>query len=224
MAFRRRAANLLGYLELREGARVLDCGWDAGFYLMVMSELWELELAGLDDDPARLRDSRSLGTAAELVEGDAQRLPFEDGSFDAVLIWEVLEHLPSDLDALEEVARVLRPGGMFAVSVPHGALSLRLGSDQPRLDRKSAAGGFGTDGSWASGPTTSGSTRQGSWLIGFERRRVRSRRWRRRPQVRPVQAFSGLRDRKAIARARTGAGAASAEYRPLLRSQNRAIR
>lgn len=119
MAFRRRVVKLLGYMELRDGTRVLDCGCGAGFYLMAMSELWNLELTGLDDDPAKLREARSHGIAAELVQGDAQRLPFEDGSFDVVLMSEVLEHLPSDQDALEEVSRVLRPGGVLAVSVPH---------------------------------------------------------------------------------------------------------
>jgi len=119
MAFRRRVPILLDYLELRDGARVLDCGCGMGFYLMVMGALWDLELVGLDADPERLRWAQEHGIRAELVEGDAQRLPFEDASFDAVLMTEVLEHLPDDAVALGEVARVLRPGGVVAVSVPH---------------------------------------------------------------------------------------------------------
>jgi len=119
MAFRRRVPILLDYLELRDGARVLDCGCGMGFYLMVMSRLWDLELVGLDMDPERLRWASEHGIEAELVEGDAQRLPFEDSSFDAVLLTEVLEHLPDDDAALSEVLRVLRPGGVLSLSVPH---------------------------------------------------------------------------------------------------------
>lgn len=124
MAFRRRVSRLLEFLELRDGARVLDCGCGMGFYLMVMGNLWSLELVGLDDDPERLRRAEQHGIQAELVHGDAQQLPFPDASFDAVLMTEVLEHLPDDAQALSEAFRVLRPGGVLAVSVPHARYPL----------------------------------------------------------------------------------------------------
>jgi SAM-dependent methyltransferase len=119
MAFRRRVPILLDFLELRDGARVLDCGCGLGFYLKVMNELWDVDLVGLDTDASRLEWARGHGIQADLVLGDAQRLPFVDASFDAVLMTEVLEHLPDDGAALAEVLRVLRPGGVVAVSVPH---------------------------------------------------------------------------------------------------------
>lgn len=119
MAFRRRVPILLDFLELRDGKRVLDCGCGMGFYLMVMSTLWNLELVGLDADVERLHCAEEHGIRAELVRGDAQRLPLADDSFDAVLMTEVLEHIPDDAAALSEVLRVLRPGGVLALSVPH---------------------------------------------------------------------------------------------------------
>ena len=50
------------------------------------------------------------------VRGDALRLPFPDGAFDKVICAEVLEHLDDDSAAMAELARVLRPGGMLAVT------------------------------------------------------------------------------------------------------------
>ena len=58
------------------------------------------------------------GGRALALLGDAHRLPFPDGAFDAVILSEVLEHIPDDRHAIAEVARILRPGGTLAVTVP----------------------------------------------------------------------------------------------------------
>ncbi|GAB17756.1 hypothetical protein GOEFS_038_00230 [Gordonia effusa NBRC 100432] len=50
--------------------------------------------------------------------GDALRLPYADDSFDVVLMSEILEHIPSDEAAISEMVRVLKPGGIAAVTVP----------------------------------------------------------------------------------------------------------
>ncbi len=55
---------------------------------------------------------------AHVVQGDALHLPFPDGAFDRVICSEVLEHIPDDLSAMRELARVLRPGGTMAITVP----------------------------------------------------------------------------------------------------------
>lgn len=52
------------------------------------------------------------------VRADALALPFADGTFDHVICAEVLEHIPADEAAIREIARVLRPGGSLAVTVP----------------------------------------------------------------------------------------------------------
>jgi SAM-dependent methyltransferase len=52
------------------------------------------------------------------VRGDAHHLPFPDSSFDRIIASEVLEHLPDDAAAVRELARVLRPGGTIAVTIP----------------------------------------------------------------------------------------------------------
>ena len=52
------------------------------------------------------------------VLADARKLPFADGSFDAVLCLEVLEHVPHPGEVLAEIARVLKPGGQGWLSMP----------------------------------------------------------------------------------------------------------
>lgn len=52
------------------------------------------------------------------LQGDATRLPFDDGTFDRVITSEVLEHIQDDVSAIRELVRVLRPGGTFAATVP----------------------------------------------------------------------------------------------------------
>lgn len=61
---------------------------------------------------ARRRASRAR-VPVEVVEGDAQRLPFDDGSFDAAVVSQVLCSIPDPGRALAELRRVLRPGGIL---------------------------------------------------------------------------------------------------------------
>jgi len=58
------------------------------------------------------------GLVARAVRGDLLALPFPDASFDVVMASEVLEHIPDDHLAMAEIARVVRPGGRIAVTVP----------------------------------------------------------------------------------------------------------
>lgn len=62
-----------------------------------------------------------LGLSSNLAVGDAENLPFPDGSFDIVYSWGVIHHSPDTPTAAREILRVLRPGGRFAVMVYHRA-------------------------------------------------------------------------------------------------------
>jgi SAM-dependent methyltransferase len=111
------------------GDRVLDLGCGAGRHTFECYRRGA-HVVALDRDGAELREvagwlaaMREAGEAppgarAAAVEGDALALPFPNGSFDAVIAAEVLEHIPDDKGALAEAVRVLRPGGRIAVTVP----------------------------------------------------------------------------------------------------------
>lgn len=121
-AFRRRAAWLLSELGagLPKGGCVLDLGCGQGFYLPLYAQLG-LTATGVEPDPvprvAAERKAAALGFT--LVDATAERLPFPNASFDALVMSEVLEHLPDPTLALAEAARVLVPGGLLLVTVPH---------------------------------------------------------------------------------------------------------
>jgi SAM-dependent methyltransferase len=92
----------------RRGADVLACDADEG----------ELRAVG-SIVAAMLEACEAPATAhAQPVGGNATAMPFGDGVFDRVIAAEVLEHIPDDQRALHEIARVLRPGGLLAVTVP----------------------------------------------------------------------------------------------------------
>lgn len=121
MAFRRRVRTVFELLDVRDSDRVLDAGCGHGFYLRTLAEISAARGTGIEVRPAWIAEGRRglAGTSATLVRGDACRLPFAAASFDKAILSEVLEHVADDLSALREAQRVLRPGGMLAVTVPH---------------------------------------------------------------------------------------------------------
>lgn len=120
MAFRRRVLWLLDALDLRPGLSLLDLGCGPGVLLRALAASTSgVKAVGLDAGMDRLLQARAAPTPAPLSRSDALHLPFHDSAFDRVLAAEVLEHLADDTAALGELHRVLVPGGLLALSVPH---------------------------------------------------------------------------------------------------------
>ncbi len=119
IAYHRRVPRLMEYLDLRPDDRVLDCGCGMGYLSMVLGELSTCSIVGIDGDLARLRWAQREHVPAGLAQASVGSLPFADATFDKVLLSEVLEHLADDTGGLRELWRVLKPGGVVAISVPH---------------------------------------------------------------------------------------------------------
>ena len=112
-------AEELGY-EHTAGLRVLDVGCGQGIdvarYALAGARATGVDLTPRHVELARLHLA-ALGLDATIVQGDAEALPFEDASFDRVSSNGVLHHTPDMPAALEEILRVLRPGGEARIIV-----------------------------------------------------------------------------------------------------------
>ena len=105
------------------GRDVLDIGCGFGWFTLIALEGGASSVVGVEPserDLATARRHLSDPRCSFAVAG-ADALPFEDESFDTVVLWEVLEHVPpgTEEQAFAEIARVLRPGGSFYLSTPN---------------------------------------------------------------------------------------------------------
>ena len=104
------------FLSASPGPRVLDAGAGQGSMSARLERLG-FEVTSTDVSPAAV-ELLSGRLAGKVRQASITALPFGDASVDGAVLGEVLEHVEEDREALREVARVLRPGGVLAASVP----------------------------------------------------------------------------------------------------------
>ncbi|MDT5061906.1 MAG: hypothetical protein QOH63_2365 [Acidobacteriota bacterium] len=95
--------------------RILDVGCGTGANLELLGKYGEA--SGVDVSQDALTFCRARGLE-NVRHGEAEKLPFEDGSFDLVTGLDVVEHLDDDVAGLKEMWRVLKPGGRALLFVP----------------------------------------------------------------------------------------------------------
>ncbi len=122
MAFKKRVRTIFEWIEPRDDSVILDCACGRGFYLNMFRYVSRCRLVGLElEDEIIRKAQRNVGHLPNLLLTNANiySLPYPDNTFDGVILSEILEHIERDVDGLKEVLRVLKPGGVVAITVPN---------------------------------------------------------------------------------------------------------
>ena len=95
--------------------RILDVGCGTGANLLLLSQYGQAEGVDVSEDALAFCRARGLN---DVKLGAGEELPYEDGTFDLVTAFDVVEHMDDDLAGVTEMRRVLRPGGRVLLFVP----------------------------------------------------------------------------------------------------------
>ncbi len=122
MAFKKRVRTIFEWVNPQDDDLILDMPCGRGFYLNMFRYVSRCKLVGADLDwPVLLKAGRNVGHLPDIMLNHANiyALPYPENTFDAAILSEVLEHLEDDVAGLREVYRVLKPGGVVAITVPN---------------------------------------------------------------------------------------------------------
>ncbi len=147
--------RLRSVLRPQPGERLLEIGVGTGYYSLELAE-WvaptgTLELFDLQqkflDHVMRAAGERGLANLVP-TQGDATRLPYEDGSVDAAVLTAVLGEIPNGIAALREIRRVLRPEGRLVVGELFGDPHFTTRGSLARMGAEAGLELTETSGNW----------------------------------------------------------------------------
>ncbi|HEY2993761.1 MAG TPA: methyltransferase domain-containing protein [Methylomirabilota bacterium] len=140
--YARRTGQVAAFLapHLRAGMRLLDCGCGPGSITVDLAQaVAPGDTIGIDLREDALAQARALARERRIANvafqaASVYHLPFPDGSFDAAFACAVLQHLAAPLVALQEIRRVLKPGGVIGVADGSATLDFRYPTN-PLLEK-----------------------------------------------------------------------------------------
>ncbi|HEY92586.1 MAG TPA: class I SAM-dependent methyltransferase [Dehalococcoidia bacterium] len=126
--YRQRLKQALSWVDafqISQNAILLDAGCGVGISTQEMAKRG-FHVIGLDFSDAMIKKAQSVCEAKlwrkiQFMQGDVERLPFADHSFEVVVCLGVITYLRSESTTLSEISRVLKPGGMLILSVVNKA-------------------------------------------------------------------------------------------------------
>lgn len=122
MAFKKRVQTIFDWVQPTDDKVILDFPCGRGFYLNMLRYVCKARLVGAELDASVMEKAqRNVGhlPGITLTQANVYAMPFPEATFDAVIMSEILEHIDHDVDALKEAYRVLKPGGVVAITVPN---------------------------------------------------------------------------------------------------------
>lgn len=109
---------LVDAVDPRPGQRILDVASGTGMVAFALAARADCEVTGLDQSPDMLNVARERfggNRAITLVQGEAEHLPFADGTFDALSFTYLLRYVDDPAATMRELARVVKPGGRIGM-------------------------------------------------------------------------------------------------------------
>ena len=126
------ADEILQHITIEDNQLVLDVGCGVGVLTRHVAMVHNTYVTGIDIDPDQILEAQRKSAHLDTVDyfvGDAVRLPFDDHSFDTVMTFKAMHHIPDWQTAVQEMLRVLRPGGYFVffdLVLPHWLTAIPL--------------------------------------------------------------------------------------------------
>lgn len=116
----RRAQFVKSLLKHSKAKLILDIGCGEGFLTSYFSQL-RRQVIGVDIDIESIKIAKNRVKNVSFICASITAIPFRDGTFEAVTVLEILEHLPNATisEGIAEVDRILKPNGTLIVSVPY---------------------------------------------------------------------------------------------------------
>ena len=189
----RHILELLDSLDQKSDAEILDLGCGAGLISVSLMKRG-FSVTAIDNSELMINKARFRCTQAGFEctdvfsEGDAEHLDFPDDSFDVIISTGMIENLKWDRWALQEIHRVLRPGGHLIMTVPGNTGLSRLTDVYPRISDSMFNAGLPGNGkhrsiSTSTGPDTYVPSRFRRLLAGVDLEVVRSRHYGSGPSI-----------------------------------------
>jgi 2-polyprenyl-3-methyl-5-hydroxy-6-metoxy-1,4-benzoquinol methylase len=123
----RRRINWLQRNGAHSGARILDVGCATGDFIAFAKEYFDMWGVDISEYAVAVAKRDNPDISSQISCQSAEHLRFPDEFFDAIVLWDVLEHLRSPLSTFSDLVRFLKTGGMMAFSTPNiGAPIARL--------------------------------------------------------------------------------------------------